>query len=84
MPAHIGKAAVDAVVPHGELGVPDAQEMQHGGVDFVDLGGVGVVEGNGGLAARFAPMAKFMTGFQDWQDSQERIVFVSALPGRPS
>ena len=44
MPMHVGEAAVDAVVADGELRVVDAQQVQDGGVDVVDLGGVFAVE----------------------------------------
>src|SRR5262245_21120212 len=37
MPMHVGEAAVDAVVAHRQLLVVDAQKMQHGGVNVVDL-----------------------------------------------
>ena len=41
---NIGEPAVDAVVPHGESLVIDAELVQHGGVDVVDLGGMRPVE----------------------------------------
>ncbi len=40
MAVDIGEPAVDTVVPDGEFGVVDAQEVQHRGVDVVDFGRV--------------------------------------------
>ncbi|SVE26634.1 uncharacterized protein METZ01_LOCUS479488, partial [marine metagenome] len=45
MPVHVRQPPVDAVVWDGEALVVDAQKMEHGGVDVVDLRGVGAVEG---------------------------------------
>ena len=41
---HVGQPAVDAVVAPGELGVVDAEEMQHRGVNVVDLRRVAAIE----------------------------------------
>ena len=38
MAVNIGQAAIDAIVPNGQPGVVDAEEMQDGGVDVVNLG----------------------------------------------
>ena len=52
----IGQAAVDSIVPEGELGVIDAELVKERGVDVVHLGGVGAVE-------RFvAPLIAFTVG----------------------
>ncbi len=44
LPMHIGQPAVDAVALQGELGVVEAELVQDGGLDVVDLGGVQAVE----------------------------------------
>lgn len=40
---HIGEAAVDAVVPQGELGVVDAELVKHGRVNVINAGGIRAV-----------------------------------------
>lgn len=44
MPVHVGQTSVYAVVPHGHKFVINAQQVQHGGVYVVDLGGVFAVQ----------------------------------------
>ncbi len=44
MPVHVRQPPVDAVVWDGEALVVDAQKMEHGGVDVVDLRGVVAVD----------------------------------------
>ena len=41
---HVGEAAVDAAGAEGEAGVVDAEEVEDGGANVVDLGGVFAVE----------------------------------------
>ena len=45
MPVYVGEAAIDTVMAHGKAFVLDAQQVQHGGVDIVDLGGMLAVQG---------------------------------------
>ena len=44
MPMDIREAAVKAVVPHGQSLMVDAQQVQHGGIDVVNLRGIFPVE----------------------------------------
>ena len=44
MAVDVGEPAVDAVVPYGELGVVDAQQVKNRGVHVVDQGGVLAVQ----------------------------------------
>ena len=53
---HVGKAAVDAVFAEGEFFVIEAELVEDGGVDVVDLGGVFAV---GGFVA---PLVAFAVG----------------------
>ena len=41
---HIGQPSINPVALHGEPGVIESELVQDGGVDVVDLGGVGAVE----------------------------------------
>lgn len=41
---HVGQSTIDAIVTNGESRVVDAEQVQDGGMNIVDLSGVAAVE----------------------------------------